>query len=274
MSRGAFAVLAAVTMTVHSGTAGQDPAGTPSIRSVLADLLAPALPYPRAREDGTPENGDTSALWTVIWPLDAEARVEVVANPLNLENQKRAAAAEAQIQGAAMRSQQRSQGDYERAVAQFARGDRPGPVREVSLDDDGVAGERFDADARLLIEVVVDPAGTVFSVASSVEPRVDPAVRGAVAVVVPANTYTEPGVNGELSRTRFAAAQARVYVGGVSPPVVRKRGDADRYDVTVPLASGDTVGHRVAVTLSGNSTLVDQVLERADWARLQALLAP
>src|SRR6188472_4443461 len=81
------------------------------LRDALVAALTPALPYPEATDDGTPKGGDTAPAWTVRWPDDDRAIVEVVANPLNAENHARALKAESAIQKAAMQSQQRSQAD-------------------------------------------------------------------------------------------------------------------------------------------------------------------
>jgi hypothetical protein len=229
--------------------------------------FAAVLPFPEANADGLPANGDPGPLWTVRWPAGDELTVEVIANPLNVANQKRAAEAEVEIQNAVKASQQRSQGDYERALAEFARGDRTSPIREVSLFDDGVAGERFDAETRLTIAVDVNPSSLDSDVASSVEPSVTALAPGVLAVSNPSNTYRAPASSDEPARSRFAAAQARVYIGGVSAPVVRRRDD-HLFSVTVrPLDAA--LERPVVVTVTGNGELVQETLSRADWARLR-----
>jgi len=76
-----------------------------ALRDALMAAVRPALPFPEASNDGTPSGDDPGPLWTVHWPAEDSAVVEVLANPLNAENRARALKAEAAIQKAAMQSQ-------------------------------------------------------------------------------------------------------------------------------------------------------------------------
>src|SRR5262245_48055677 len=63
--------------------------------------LSPALPYPSSDEGGVmPADGSSQAPWMVRPLQDGERRIEVLANPLNVDNQKRAAKAMVQIEAA------------------------------------------------------------------------------------------------------------------------------------------------------------------------------
>lgn len=274
----AAAMLALAPRIVAPGPLGADAQTSPetapisedALRTLVREVLAPALPYPAAREDGTPADGDPRTRWSVLWPgAGHDIRIEVVANPLNAEYQAEAARAEQQIQASAMRAQRQSQDDYERALAEFARGGSPSPIREVSLDDEGVAGERFDAESRLLVIVETGPDAADDVVETSVAPIVDARVEGAIVIRVPANVYARPVAPGEAESVHFAPAQARLAFGGFGPPEIRPVDGRDAFDVSIP-RQGE--GRHVVVSLSGNATLLQDVLERADWSLIRALV--
>ena len=60
-----------------------------ALRDALMAAVRPALPFPEASNDGTPSGDDPGPLWTVHWPAEDSAVVEVLANPLNAENHAR-----------------------------------------------------------------------------------------------------------------------------------------------------------------------------------------
>ena len=206
--------------------------GPPTIAAVVS-ALRPALPYPSAQADGLPEDGNTDVAWSVRWPRPGETRIEVLANPLHAANRARALEAERQIQAAARRAQERSQGDYERALRDFARTGRTDDIREISLRDDGVAGERYDAESQLT-----------------------------------AHVYEAAGPDGLPGEPRYAAEQAWVVLGVAEAPEVTP---VDGGGATVTIQGGG--GPAVVVRLSGNRELVDQVVSRADWAGLARAIA-
>ena len=110
--------------------------------------------------------------------------------------------AEAEIQRAAMASQRKSQADYEQALRDFQRTGTVGDIREISLRDDGVAGERYDAESQLTIRADEFGDAHAFTVATSRLPEALPASGGpAVIVRVAANTYREPGAAGDSGIT-------------------------------------------------------------------------
>lgn len=238
----------------------------------LVKALRAALPFPEATTEGTPVGGGGEAVWTVRWP-DADAlRIEVLANPLNTGNRDRALKAEQEIQKAAMNAQLRLQGDYERALKEFERtGRTSSSIREISLRDDGLAGERYDAESQLTIIAQPIAAGHQFSVFTSTMPTVSTAVPGAVVVRVPANAYQEEGDAGLPGMARYCPEQAWVFLGPVGTPVVTQREGAD-VDVSMTAAGQTAAGRRgTLVWISGNAALVEQVLTEADWSLLRAL---
>jgi hypothetical protein len=272
MARGVtIGLMAAALLGAPPVAVAQTGAASPdAIAAAIRAAFASVLPFPDANADGSPANGATEPLWTVRWPSGDERTVDVNANPLNIANQKRAAQAEVEIQSQVMRAQQRSQGDYERALAEFARGDKTSPIREVSLFDDGVAGERFDAETRLTIAVDVAPAALDYTVASSLEPVITTLAPAVVAVAIASNTYRDSASVDEPAPGRFAPAQARVFIGDVSAPAIRRQGGRDLFTVTVHLRDAAQAPPFV-VTVSGNGDLVQEVLHRTDWSQLQGL---
>jgi hypothetical protein len=270
MVRGVAIGFFGVMLGAAPGLAQTDTAPPDAIAAAIRGSFAAVLPFPEATADGLPANGDAAPLWTVRWPAGDERTIEVTANPLNVANQKRAAQAEVEIQNAVRVAQQRSQSDYERALAEFTRGERKtSPIREVSLFDDGVTGERFDAETRLTIVVHVAPPTLDYEVSSSLEPSVSTLAPGVVAVGVASNTYRTPSSPEEPARSRFAPAQARVFIGTHRPPEIREHED-DRFAVTIR-QPGVAEPLPVVVAVSGNGELVQDVLRGADWTRLQSL---
>lgn len=254
--------------------AAQEPGIPPAVvRQALVDALTPALPYPRAGSDGIPESGDAGPAWSVHWPDEGdEPRVEVMANPLNACTQARAATAEKQAQAAVMRAQRKSQRDYERALEEFARDRRVSPVREVTLEDEGVAGERFDAESQLLVTLETGSATATVTILSSVAPTAGASVDRGLVIRVAPNTYREQGSSADSPSLRFAPASARIYFGAVAPPVIRRVDGADRFEVAVPAPVASA--RSAVVVVSGNEALLADVLERADWTKILALLQP
>jgi hypothetical protein len=238
----------------------------------LVKAMRAALPFPAATSEGTPVGGGADAVWTVRWPEAGDARIEVLANPLNAGNRDRALKAEQEIQKSAMNAQLRSQGDYERAVKEFERTGRASTVREISLRDDGLAGERYDAESQLTIVAQAIAPGHQFTVSTSALPAVSAAVPGLMVVRVAANAYQEPESSGLPGMGRYCPEQAWVFFGQVGTPVITRRAGAD-VDISMT-ESGEASSRRrgSVVWISGNAGLVEQVLMQADWAVLRALV--
>ena len=239
----------------------------------LVTALRKALPFPAATAEGTPVGGGTDAVWTVRWPDPDALRVEVLANPLNTANRDRALKAEQEIQKSAMNAQLRSQGDYERAVKEFERtGRTSASIREISLRDDGLAGERYDAESQLTITAQPIAAGHRFTVLTATTPAVTSGVPGAVVLRVPANAYQDQATGGLPGMAHYCPEQAWVFFGPVGTPVVAPR-DGAEVDISVPAGGQTPAARGTLVWISGNGALVEQVLTQADWSVLRALFA-
>lgn len=244
-----------------------------ALHRALVSALRPALPFPEAGRDGTPASGGAQPLWVVRWPVTGDGEVEVVANPLNLENRKRALAAEQAIQAAAMRSQRRSQRDYEKAVSDFERTGRVSGIQEISLDDEGLAGEKYDADSHLLVSIAPLDDDLAFSVATGVVPAEVTGVDGPTTVIrVPANIYRTAPDAGAPAEEHYCAEQAWLVFGRSGPAAMAPRDNSPHVDVTVPVSRGPGAGGGAVVSIRGNPALVEQVLRKADWPVLRAAL--
>lgn len=260
----ARAVLVWAVLVAGGVLVAQDAPLSPRLLEGLRQALAPALPFPEASANGLPVSGAPEPEWAVRWPSPGEARVEVLANPLNPDNRARALAAEREIQAAVMRAQSRAQGDYERALRDFERTGAVDPIREISLRDDGVAGERYDAESQLTIELLrIDGPYTAFVPG----PRAPEVVADApepidVLVRVPAQAYDDPDAGGDA---RYAPAQAWVILGEASTSVTA---GPDAPGASLTVTPGGAERRAVVVHVSGNQALIDQVVTRGDWAVL------
>jgi hypothetical protein len=244
------------------------------LAAALKAALQPALPYPDAGPDGTASDSATTPVWTVRWPEPGSLQVEVLANPLNPGNRERAMKAEEEIQKAAMASQRRSQADYEKALGDFQRTGKVSEIREISLRDDGLAGERYDAESQLTIRAEVVSDRRVVEVATARLPEAMPASDGPAFVVrLAAHTYVQAATADEPAMPRFCPEQAWVLFGALDPPVVTREGDEAASVAIAPAGAPAAApgGRRgLVVALSGNVELVDRVLRLADWAALAA----
>ena len=86
----------------------------------------------------------------------------MLANPLNDANQLRAERAMAQIQDNIESAARRAAAQYDRAVAEAKRTGRSQDVDGVTLNDEGVAGEKIDAESHVAIEVAFDQPSYAF----------------------------------------------------------------------------------------------------------------
>jgi hypothetical protein len=266
MRRPALPLLLVVAAT---GLAAAQQIEPTAISDALRPALAPALPFPETQPDGTAPGGAIDPVWTVNWPEAGELLVNVVANPENPGNRQRALKAEEDIQKAAMASQRQSLADYEQAVSDFQRTGRVGSIREISLSDDGLAGERFDAESQLTIRAELFDGTYSFTVATSQMPRALPATGGGPALIirVAANSYRDAATPDGSGQAKFCPEQAWVFFGALRPA------DITRADETRVGASVGTVlpaSRGLVVTMSGNVELVDRVLRQADWSVLRA----
>jgi hypothetical protein len=225
----------------------------------LVTIVRPVLPYPPADDTGDlPQGNSAESRWFVIWPTADDPRVVVRANPLHPEVQKSVADADARIQEAVIASERKAQASYERAMEELRRtGTTSAPIDQIALDDEGVAGERIDAQLELALEVDASPRS--FDIATSAAPVVTQLTPGIWAVQIRENSYRDTTPDG--MRQRFRPAEARVYVGLSAPPAVTHAGD-DRFSVAIPRAE-----RSFGVSIRGNSQLLEEVLLKADWGR-------
>lgn len=259
----AFTLLIAARVVALEGVQQEvDP-----LNEALWTAVQPALPYPAAQDDDTPVNGKAEPRWVVRrfgghdGPL-----IEVVANPLNPENQARAERAMREIQKSVAEAERRAQAEYERALGTTSR---QVPARElsgISLDDEGVAGDRADWDAKLVIALRTNAERYEWRLDGSGSLSTRPLAGGAIAAFAEAAEYEQPGGLGR----RYRPAEARVYVGekswtllGPSETPMQGRG------VEVRSAAPERA---LEVTLRGNSELLKEVLAKSDWSGLARLV--
>jgi hypothetical protein len=237
----------------------------------LVAAVRPALPYPGASSDGElPADNNAVSRWFVVWPEEpADTRIVVKANPLHPETQKAGARAMDDINAAVVAAERRAQEAYDKAMEQLRRTGKGSELEVITLDDEGIAGERIDAELEVVVEL--QPAES-FVIESSEAPVVDAGRDGpAFRVSIGPNTYRPQ--RGADRREHFRAAEIRLYFGPVARPEVTRDGDEPRYRVTVA-PSADSF----AVVIRGNDTLVRQIAAEGVWAALAehhlALLRP
>jgi hypothetical protein len=235
-------------------------AQAPRIEALVA-AVRPALPYPAASSDGElPANETASARWFVVWPDGPdETSIVVKANPLHRETQKAGVEAMEQINAAVVAAERRAQEAYDKAMEQLRRTGKGSELEVITLDDEGIAGERIDAELEVVI--ALEPVES-FVMESSEAPVVTDG-RDGVAFVVTVGPNTYRPVRGADPREHFRAAETRLYFGPVTRPEVTREGDEPRYRVTVT-PSADSF----AVVIRGNDALVKQIAAEAVWSRL------
>jgi hypothetical protein len=226
----------------------------------LVAAVRPALPFPAATSDGDfPADNSPQSKWFVIWPTSPEeTRITVKANPLNPETQKAAAAAMGRIQDAVITAERKAQAAYDRALDELRRTGKVTDIDGISLDDEGIDGERIDAELELVIEIQ-EPQS--FTVRSGVPPKIVPGNAGGAmwTVSIPGNVYR--AVQGNDLREHFRAAETVLYFGSMSRPEIVPKGNDSTFTVSVPSGS-----QAVTVVLRGNETLLNQVLTSANWS--------
>ena len=232
----------------------------PRIDALVAAVRS-VLPFPGASDDGElPADNSAKSRWFVVWPVGPDdTRVVVKANPLHPDTQKAGAEAMSQINAAVVAAERRAQDAYDKAIEQLRRTGKGSELEAITLDDEGIAGERIDAELEVVIELL--PAES-FAIESSEAPVVSVGRGGAAfSVSVGPNTYRR--VRGSDRREHFRAAEIRLYFGPMTRPEVTREGDEPRYRVTIS-PSADSF----AVVIRGNEALVSQIAAEADWSRL------
>ena len=246
------------------------------LMAAVQAALAPGLPFPETDTSGTvPVDGKTEPLWMVRPPEPGDQIIEVLANPLNGLNQLRAERAMAQIQANIESAQRRAAAQYDHAVAEATRTGRSQEVDGVTLSDEGIAGEKIDAESHVAIEVAFNQPSYQFNLASGTTPNPSALLRaivsGAVDVVtLPSNTYREqPG-----DAQRFREGETFVFLGRVASPVVRQRGDSAIYelaaDATAPATSGAVSS--MVLRFRGNEALIADLVRKTNWNALLELM--
>lgn len=231
--------------------------------TALRAAVAGVVDAPEGDADGTPRDGRADAPWLRLPAASPdEAVVTLVANPLHPEQRARALQAERDIQRAARASQDASQRDYDTAVDAFARGVRtPERLREISLDDEGVAGERYDAESELVVRATWQQGAHVVVRSGTGAPEVPAAAgRAWVTVAAPGGEYGSP--------SRYAPRELWVGVGVSAAPAIRAR-SAESFEITLGEATG---GPWVLVHARGHRALVESLLADAPWMPVVRLL--
>jgi hypothetical protein len=248
----------------------QDEALAARVMQAVWDALAPALPYPVSDDHGLPAGGNTAAPWMVRPLQPGDRTIEVLANPLNEANQRKAERAMAQIDQSIQAAQRRADLQYERAIAEAKRTGTSQEVDGVTLSDEGLAGARIDAESHVTIEVMFNQPSYRVDVASGAEPSSSRAVAipGAVAMLtMTANAFRDG------DEERWAEGESQVYLGRVTVPRVRDL-DGPRYEVTAAATPSDSGIAVTAVVLRvrGNEALTADILRKANWPALLELL--
>jgi hypothetical protein len=235
---------------------------TPAMEALVA-ALRPVLIYPSANAAGDlPSDNSAESRWFVVWPAERDdSRVIVRANPLHPDVQKMSAEAMEDINAAVTAAERRAQAAYDRAIDQLRKTGKSTELEPVTLDDEGIAGERIDAELEVTIELTPVAA---FELISGAAPAIQ-AVPNTAAwrVSVPANTYRL--TTGTDRREHFRAAESRLYFGVSTPPTVARVGDEPRYRVHItPSATA------ICVTVRGHEALVGAIVATTDWSQLAA----
>lgn len=234
------------------------------VMSAVSAAMNRALVFPETDRTGTvPVDGNTQALWMVRPPEPGTMTIEVLANPLNAVNQLRAERAMAQIQTNIESAARRAAAQYDRAVAEAKRTGKSQDVDGVTLNDEGVAGQKIDADSHVSIEVASRQQSYAFELASATESLSTTMMQdGRVVIGVPAGTYHDEG----LGTDRYAEAQTFVFLGRIPPPQVR---NLSKHSFEI-IANAD--GPSMVVRLRGNESLIADLLSKTDWHSLLELL--
>jgi len=260
-----------VVLVLPSPVLAQQEALAARVMQAVRDALAPALPFPASDEHGLPQGGNTTALW-MVRPLQPGDRViEVLANPLNEVNQRRAERAMAQIEQSIQAAQRRADVQYERAIAEAKRTGKSQDVDGVTLSDEGLAGARIDAESHVTIDVLFNQPSYRIEMACGAEPAPSRTVvvPGSIAVLtVTANAFRDQDLE------RWCEAESQIYLGRVSAPQVRDL-DGPRYEVTAAATASDSGTPPVTalvIRIRGNEALTAEILRKANWPALLELL--
>jgi hypothetical protein len=261
-----IAVLAIVVAQVQDAT--------PLERQVMIRMMAALAPgigaFPATDDSGSmPLGGNTQSLWMVRHPQDGERTIELLANPLNEQNQLTANRAMAQIERNIEAAQRRASAQYERAIAEAKRTGRSQEVDGVTLGDEGVEGAKIDAESHVTIDVSFNEKAYLFNVIAADKPLLTTEHAGAVAMIVfPAGTYRDEATNTD----RYAEAETLIFMGRLASPQVTKRGDHSYEVIATPTPTDRGGLNTLVVRYRGNETLVEQLAKKTAWTLLLELI--
>jgi hypothetical protein len=247
---------------------GQDAALQSRVVTTVRAAMSPALPFPASDALGSlPATNDTEAFW-MVKPLAAgDEAIEVLSNPLNEVNQRRAAAAMAQIDKNVSAAQRRAEDQYQRALAEVQRTGKSQDVAGVTLADEGAAGEKIDAESHVLIEVQFNQREYRFAVAGQTAPsRATATIPDAQVFAVPSHEYDDGA-----GQRHYKESERLVLMGRVGPADIANDGDRG-FRVTSAATPASGAVTSIAIRMRGNAVLMDQILEKSDWSRVLDLL--
>jgi hypothetical protein len=260
-------IVAAITLLVFAPSLAQD-AQSARVMKAVRSAMAPALPFPETVADGTvPVNNNTEALW-MIQTGQSDGTINILANPLNAAVQLRANRAMAQIENNIQAAQRRATAQYEAAVAEAKRTGRSQAVDGVSLSDEGVAGERIDAESYATVFVQFHEREYLFPVPGSMEPsRIESFPHpDSLVMMAPGHVYKDgDGIE------HYAESHRIVVLGRNLDTKVRK--DRNGFMVTtVPTTPATEALDSLTLHIHGNSELVADIMAKTDWTLLVELL--
>jgi len=262
------AILLAIVVLFASPAFAQETESA-RVMAIVRAAMAPALPFPETDRDGAvPANNDTEALWMVRTD-QGDQTIDVLSNPLNALVQLRATRAMAQIEHNIQAAQRRATAQYEAAVAEAKRTGRSQAVDGVSLSDEGVAGERIDADSHVSIVVDFNEREYRFLVPGNIEPTRQPSFPypNSVVLTVPGHVYKDEGTE------HYAESHRIILLGrNLAEPKVVKQRDGVFVVTAVPTTPATTGLESLALHIRGNSELVSDILAKTNWVQLLELL--
>ena len=145
-------LLLAFAIVIAPGVRAQEPDQLTRVITAVRSALTPALPFPASDELGSlPADGKSSAPWMVKPLQPGDRAIEILANPLNEAHQRSATRAMAQIGQSIEAAQRRADVQYEHAIAEAKRTGLSQEVDGVSLNDEGLAGARIDAESHVIV---------------------------------------------------------------------------------------------------------------------------
>ncbi|MFM8532195.1 MAG: hypothetical protein ACKOEC_01145 [Acidimicrobiia bacterium] len=240
-----------------------------AVMSAVRAAMAPALPFPAADADGAvPVNNDTEALWMLASDRGNQT-IDVLANPLNAVVQLRATRAMAQIETTIQPAQRRASAQYEAAVAEARRSGKSQTVDGVSLNDEGVAGERIDAESTVSVVVEFNEREYRMLVPGAMEPaRVDTFGHdGAVVLMTPGHVHQDDdGIE------HYAESHRVVLLGRALAPKVSKQKDGLYVVTATPTTPATGRLDSLVLHVRGNGELVSDILAKTNWNQLLELL--